>query len=100
VVGYQLSWSEGWKYSSAGNPSGRVLQDFKPHWSEKVKMACRFKIHSARGLVVGYRPLYPHGSTWAAPDKVGPTRHKGPRGSPNCLVNRAEQAETTWWFRK
>jgi hypothetical protein len=36
VVGYQLNWSEGWEYSLADHPSGRVLQDFKPHWSEKV----------------------------------------------------------------
>jgi hypothetical protein len=42
-----------------------VLQDFKPHWSEKVKIACRFKIHSARGLAVGgidpYTLMAPHG---------------------------------------
>jgi hypothetical protein len=53
VVGYQLNWLKGWEYSSADHPSGQVLQDFKPHWSEKVKMACCFKIHGARGLAVG-----------------------------------------------
>jgi hypothetical protein len=53
VVGYQLNWSEGWKYSSADHPSGWGLQGFKPHWLEKDKTMCRFKIHSARGLAVG-----------------------------------------------
>jgi hypothetical protein len=53
VVGYQLNWSEGMEYSSADHPSGQGLQGFKPHWSEKVKTACHFKIHSARGLAVG-----------------------------------------------
>jgi hypothetical protein len=53
VVGYQLNWSEGMEYFSADHPSGRGLQGFKPQWSEKIKMTCRFKIHSARGLAVG-----------------------------------------------
>jgi hypothetical protein len=53
VAGYQLNWLEGWEYSSTDHPSGRELQDFKPHWSEKVKTVCCFKIHSARGLAVG-----------------------------------------------
>jgi hypothetical protein len=53
VVSYQLNWSEAWEYSLADYPSGRVLQDFKPHWLKKVKMACCFKIHGAWGLAVG-----------------------------------------------
>jgi hypothetical protein len=53
VVGYQLNWSEGWEHSSTVNPSDRILQDFKPHWSEKDKTACRIKIHSARGTSCG-----------------------------------------------
>jgi hypothetical protein len=38
VFGYQLNWSEGLEYSPADHPAGRELQDFKPHWSEKVKV--------------------------------------------------------------
>jgi hypothetical protein len=53
VVGYQLNWLKGWEYSSVDHPFGQELQDFKPHWSKKVKMACCFKIHGARGLAVG-----------------------------------------------
>jgi hypothetical protein len=45
------------------------------------------------GSLWGYRPVYPHGSTWAAPDKV--TRQKGPHGSLDYSASRAEQAETT-----
>jgi hypothetical protein len=37
----------------AGVLTGRRCQELKPHYSEKVKTACRIRIHGARGLAVG-----------------------------------------------
>ena len=41
----------------SGDNGGRRCQELKPHCSEKVKMACRIRIHGARGLAVGDIPL-------------------------------------------
>ena len=40
----------------SGDNGGRRCQELKPHCSEKVKMACRIRIHGARGLAVGDIP--------------------------------------------
>ena len=40
----------------SGDNGGWRCQELKPHCSEKVKMACRIRIHGARGLAVGDIP--------------------------------------------
>ena len=54
--------------------SGQRCRELKPHCSEKVKMACRIRMHGARGLAVGDIPL---GTTrWYMGHTIrgGPTR--------------------------
>ena len=41
----------------SGDNGGQRRQELKPHCSEKVRMACRIRIHGARGLAVGDIPL-------------------------------------------
>ena len=45
--------------SFSGDNGGRRCQELKPHCSEKVEVACRIRIHGARGLAVGDRPPIP-----------------------------------------
>ena len=53
-----------------GDNGGQRCQVLKPHCSEKVEMACRIRIHGARGLAVGDIPRVPQDGTWAAPSEV------------------------------
>jgi hypothetical protein len=53
VVGCIVSWSEAYNSCSDGVLTGWRRQGLKPYCSEKVKMACRFTMHSARGLAMG-----------------------------------------------
>jgi hypothetical protein len=59
VVGCITSWSDASDNCSDGVLTGQRRQELKPYYSEKIKMACRILMHSARGLAVGY--LYPYG---------------------------------------
>ena len=43
----------------SGDNGGQRCQELKPHCSEKVKMACRIRIHGARGLAMGDTPSGP-----------------------------------------
>ena len=85
---YKWAHFTGWKYFSfflrapyilrttyfSGDNSGWRCQELKPHCSEKVEMACRIRIHGARGLAVGDRP--PGTTRWYMGRTIrgGPTR--------------------------
>ena len=58
----------------SGDNGGRRCQELKPHYLEKVKMACRIRIHGARGLAVGDIP--PGTTRWYMGRTIrgGPTR--------------------------
>jgi hypothetical protein len=53
MVGCMSSWSEASNNYLDGIFTGQRCQELKPYYSEKVKTACRIKMHSTRGLVVG-----------------------------------------------
>jgi hypothetical protein len=53
VVDCIISWLDAYNSSSDGVLTGRRRQELKPHFSEKVKVACCITMHSARGQAVG-----------------------------------------------
>jgi len=40
-------------YRNYSSDLSLLVGDVNPHWSKKLKMACRITIHGARGLAVG-----------------------------------------------
>jgi hypothetical protein len=95
VVGCIVSWSEACNSCSDSVLTGRRRQRLKSYCSEKVKTACCFIMHSARGLAVGVLTPIPLWLDLGWPRPEGPTHQKMTRGLVNLLgVPRKEGKQT------
>jgi hypothetical protein len=96
VVGYIISWSDACNSCSDGVLTGQRRQDLKPHYSEKVKTACRITIHSARGLAMGVLTRIPLWLDLGWPRPVGLAHQKTTHGPVNLLGVPHKEEKKTW----
>ena len=68
-----------------GDYGGQRCQELKPHYLEKVKMACRNIIHGARGVAVGVLTPIPLRLSLGRPGSVGPVHQKTTPGPANLF---------------
>jgi hypothetical protein len=96
VVGYITSWSDAYNNCLDGVLTGQRRQELKPHYSEKVKTACRITMHSARGLAVGVLTPIPLWLDLGWPRPVGLAHQKMTRGPVDLLGVPRKEGKQTW----
>ena len=72
------------------------MSRLKPHYSEKVKVACCSIIHSARGLAVGVLTPIPLRLSLGQPGSVGPVHQKTTRGPANLIGVPRKESRQIW----